>query len=124
MTPIQSTSPGGSLADGEENRVKQKEKYMRKMTYGDGQAIIILAAEKMGLQPSLVDEAKRQLEGQGIHPMTGAAMEKEAADMNDRLRHDASLIQEANTFAEEIKVQYRFVVASGNRQLEAMLGDD
>lgn len=40
--------------------------------------------ERMGLNPALVAEATRQLEGGTVHPMTGAAIEKEAAAMNDR----------------------------------------
>lgn len=72
------------------------------ITYGDGNAIMILVADKMGLAPALVAEAKRLLEGCSIHPMNSAAMEREAVRVNDMLRHDAALIAQANGFAAEI----------------------
>lgn len=85
---------------------------MKKMTYGDGNAIIILVAEKMGLAPSFVDDAKRQLGGSSVHPITGAAMEKEATSMNNGLRHDATLVAKANDYVQEIKAQYGFAMAT------------
>lgn len=83
---------------------------MKKFTYGDGLAIMILAAERMGLNPKHVDDAKRQAEGGTIHSMTAAAMENEAAQVNDQLRHDEGLIAKANLHAEQIKAEYGFVV--------------
>ncbi|WP_225934812.1 hypothetical protein [Cupriavidus sp. EM10] len=78
------------------------------MTYGHGNSIILLVAEKMGLEPSLTDAAKRHLRGEETHPMTGAAIEREAERMNDLLKHDASLIAQANGLAEGLKVEYGF----------------
>ncbi|WP_175047943.1 hypothetical protein [Duganella vulcania] len=82
---------------------------MKKFTYADGLAIMILAADKLGLQPQLVHDARRQLEGAAIHPMTGAAIEKEAVEINNRLAHDVSLIAKANVEAEQLKVEFGFV---------------
>lgn len=87
---------------------------MKPYTNGDAYAITILAAEKMGLNPMFVDEAKRLLAGGAIHPMTGAAMSKESVEMNNRLRHDATLIAKANVYAEELKVQHGFMASSAN----------
>lgn len=70
---------------------------------------MILAAKRMGLNPKHVDDAKRQLEGGAIHPMTGAAMDTEATDVNNRLRHDASLIEKASIHAEHLKAEFGFV---------------
>ena len=81
---------------------------MKKFTVGDGYAAMILVGQRMGLEPKLVEDAKRQLEGGSIHPMTGAAMEKDASILNDRLRHDADLIVRANLHAEHIKAEYGF----------------
>ena len=80
----------------------------RKVTLGDGYAVMILVGQRMGLVPMLVEDARRQLEGVSIHPMTAAAMEKEAIILNDRLRHDAVLIDKANIHAEHIKAEYGF----------------
>jgi hypothetical protein len=80
------------------------------MTYGHGNAIMVLVGERMGLAPALVAESTRYLEGGTIHPMTGAAIEKEAVALNDRLRSSAALIGKANAQAEELKVQYGFAV--------------
>ncbi len=69
---------------------------------------MILAAVRMGLDPLNVDDAKRQLEGGAIHPIVGAAMDKDAANVNNRLLHDASLIAKANIHAQHIAKEYGF----------------
>lgn len=81
----------------------------KKMNYGDGNAIMILAAVQMGLNPPLVDEAKRYLEGGSIHIIIAKGMEDAAVQVNDQLRNDASLIEQANECANRIKSQYGFV---------------
>lgn len=80
----------------------------KKLNYGQGNAIMILTAEKMGLTPPLVDEAKRHLEGGAIHVILAKAMEDAAVHVNDQLRSDASLIAQANVHAAEIVSQYGF----------------
>ncbi|WP_321935355.1 phage protein NinX family protein [Paraburkholderia sp. J8-2] len=81
---------------------------VKPMTNGDGNAIMVLVGERMGLAPGLVAEATRQLEGGNIHPMTGAAIEREAVALNDRLRVDATLIDQANAHVEDLKAQFGF----------------
>ena len=71
------------------------------MNYGQGNAVMILAAEKIGLTPPLVDEAKRYLEGCVIHVILANAMEEAAVRVNDQLRSDASLIAQANVHVAE-----------------------
>ncbi len=78
------------------------------MTYGDGNAIMILAAVEMGLTPAHVEDAKLQLEGRAIHVMTAKSMEGAAVSVNEQLRHDASLIAKANEHAVQIASQYGF----------------
>ena len=80
------------------------------MTYGDGQALMVLAAERMGLSPAMLDDAKKLLEGKAIHPMTGAAISNEACRMNDQLRHDASLIEQANAHVKALATEYGFAL--------------
>lgn len=82
------------------------------MNYGHGKSIIILVGEMMGLAPSFVDDAKRHLDGGSLHPMTGAAMEREAIRLNDLLRRDPQLIGQANAHAGELKIQHGFANAS------------
>lgn len=84
------------------------------MTYGHANAIIILAGDRMGFSPALVDQARQHLEGASIHPMTGAAMEKEAVALNERVRRKPSLLPVANAHAEDIRVQYGFVASHSN----------
>ncbi|WP_181709823.1 hypothetical protein [Burkholderia sp. MBR-1] len=81
---------------------------VKPMTHGDANAVMVLVGERMGLNPALVAEATRQLEGGAVHPMTGAAIEKEAVALNNRLRVDSAQIERANAHAEDLKVQYGF----------------
>ncbi|MDK2126696.1 hypothetical protein [Parachitinimonas caeni] len=83
----------------------------RSMTYGDGQAIILLVAERMGLSPSHLEDAMRQLRREVIHPMTGAAIEKEAMRVSNSIRHDVSLVRLANDISNEFKAKFGFVPA-------------
>jgi hypothetical protein len=80
------------------------------LTYGDGQALMVLAADRMGLSPAMLDDAKKLLEGKAVHPMTGAAISNEACRMNDHLRHDASLIEQANAHAKALATEYGFAL--------------
>lgn len=82
---------------------------VRKLEYGHGLAIMILVGELMGLSPTLADDAKRLLDGQAIHPMMGAAIEKEAMRMNELVRGDTNRLAQANATAERLKVQYGFL---------------
>jgi hypothetical protein len=81
---------------------------VKPMTYGHGNAIMILVADRIGLGPALVAEARKHLEGSDIHAMTGAAMEKEAVALNNRIHSDALLLEQANAQAEDLKVLYGF----------------
>ncbi len=87
------------------------ESKLRTFQHGHGIAIMLLVAEIMGLDPLLATDAKRLLDGEAIHPMTGAAMEKEAVRMNDVLRSDPEKIAQANEHAKMLKVQYGFLAA-------------
>lgn len=86
----------------------QSPREVKKFTVGDGNAVMILVGHRMGLEPMLIEDATRQLEAGSIHPMTAAAMEKEAIVLNDRLLHDAALIDKANLHAEHIKAEFGF----------------
>jgi len=85
---------------------------MKQMNYGHAQSVMIVAGERMGLNPSLAAEAKRHLEGGAVHIITAKAMEAEAVRLNEQLRHDASLIAQANGHAEQIMAEYGFGATS------------
>lgn len=73
---------------------------------------MVLVGELMGLSPTLVAEARKTLDGEPIHPMSGAAIEKEAIRMNELLRVSPARIAEANAHAESLKVKYGFRLVS------------
>jgi hypothetical protein len=77
-------------------------------TYGDANAIMVLTGQRMGLEPTLVDYAEKQLRGEDLHPIAGAALEKVAVAINDKIRHDPALIEKANAIAERMKASYGF----------------
>ena len=86
------------------------------MTYGDGNAIIILTAARMGLAPASLHDASRQLRGAPLHPITGAAIEREAGRIHETMRLEPALVDTANRHANAIKVQYGFS-SSGSAQV-------
>lgn len=66
------------------------------ISYGNANAIVILVGVAMGLAPGYEQDARKMLGGGAIHPMTGAAMEREALGVRERLRHDPKQIAQAN----------------------------
>jgi len=85
---------------------------MRSFTYGESNALMVLVAEAMGLAPAMVDDARQLLQGVPLHPMTGAAMEREAIRINDLVREQGeSAIRQANSLADRLKDEYQFSIA-------------
>ena len=82
------------------------------MTYGDGNAIIVLTAARMGLSPASLHDASRQLRGVPLHPITGAAIEREACRIHATMRLEPALVDTANRHANAIKAQYGFSAAA------------
>lgn len=62
----------------------------------------------MGLNPGHLDDAKKMVKGLTVHPMIGKSIEDEAIRLNDKLRHDVSLITNANEHAQDIMIQCGF----------------
>lgn len=79
---------------------------VKPFTYGDGEAIRILAAQAIGLTTHHAEVAKSWLAGKSVHPMTAAAMSKEATTLHNQIRCDESRVNAANTKAQEIKALY------------------
>jgi hypothetical protein len=55
-------------------------------------------------------DLNRTLDGEPIHPITGAALEREAARANDLVRLMGSeAMAQANAHAEDMKIRYGFI---------------
>lgn len=78
----------------------------KEMTYGDIQALKVLAAERLGLNPSCIEIAKDQLNGNPVHPMLSAQLSKAATDMHNKIAEDETLVARANDVFTEIQNQY------------------
>lgn len=81
---------------------------MKNFTYGDGMAIMILAARKVGLNPGFVADATRHLATGDLHPMAFAAMEGEAVRCGERVRQSIANVCLANIHADILKAEYGF----------------
>lgn len=79
-----------------------------KMTYGDAQALKVLAAERMGLNPSCIQIAHDQLNGKPIHPMLSAQLGKAADEIHNQLASDENMVARANEVIKEIMTKYGF----------------
>jgi hypothetical protein len=83
---------------------------MKKYTYGDSIAVMILVGERLNLNPSHVEDAKRQLNGGAIHPITAASMEKESVRLNSSMALDENAVRKANLYVEVVMEEYGFDV--------------
>lgn len=77
-----------------------------KMTYGDAQGLKVLAAERMGLNPSCIQIAHDQLNGKPIHPMLSAQLGKAADEIHNQLASDENMVTRANEVIKEIMRGY------------------
>lgn len=69
---------------------------------------MVLAAEKMGMNPAYVNDAKDLLLGRPVTVTMGALIESEAVKANNHLGANAELIGRANEHVEFIKAEYGF----------------
>ncbi len=81
----------------------------RKITYGDGNAIILLASEQMGRKVRFIEVAQQQLAGEVIRPMEAMNIEREAVLLADSIRHHPALVKQANDIADRIKARHGFI---------------
>lgn len=83
---------------------------MKQIKYGDGIALKILAADRMGLNPGHIDNARKLLAGEKVHPMFLAQMERESVEMNEKIRHDPALVDSANLNVNAIAKEFGYSV--------------
>lgn len=75
------------------------------MNYGQGQAVMVLVGERMGFSMLNTKHAKQVLAGEDVHPMFQAAIEREAVDLNNRLRSQPTQIARANAIARDVTTE-------------------
>lgn len=72
----------------------------RPMTYGDQNAVMVMAGLMLGLDYGSEQAAAKQLEGSRLHPMQGAEVERSACLVHEHVRTKPDLMGVANTNAE------------------------
>ena len=78
------------------------------MNYGQCQAVKVLAAHRIGLNPSCVDDAIALMMGRPVHPVIAASVEREAARIHNELAQDGSTVSTATTHVHALMAEYGF----------------
>jgi hypothetical protein len=79
------------------------------MNYGKSLAVMVLVGERMGFNMVNADSAKKVLNGDAVHIILHAAIEREAVELNNQLRTkpDApNVIAQANKIASEVSAAF------------------
>lgn len=76
------------------------------MNYGQAQAVMVLVGERMGFDMANAGVAKQVLEGAPLHPMRFADLEREAVELNNRLRTQPASIAKANELGGVVAAEY------------------
>lgn len=76
------------------------------MNYGQSQAVMVLAGERMGFSMATTDTAKQMLSGASVHPMFAVAVEKEATSLHNQIHSDADAVNRANKCCAEIIAEH------------------
>ena len=82
------------------------------MAYADALAIKVLAAKALGQETTCHDIATKQLQGEPLHPMDGARLEREATAIHNALAANEAKMKEANLVAQRLAVEYDFAQTS------------
>lgn len=85
-----------------------KSSKLKKMTYGCGQAIKVLVAQKLDHSVTNSEVAKKHLKGETIHPIDFAELEKEATVFHNRLARDVEAVKQANVISNQLAVDYGY----------------
>ena len=81
----------------------------KRMNYGQCQAIKVLAAHRMNLDPACVADATAMMLGIAVHPMAAASVEREACRIHNALALDETSVRAANGHVANLKAEYGFV---------------
>lgn len=76
------------------------------MNYGQSQAVMVLAGERMGFLTGNTENARAVLEGKPMHPTFGAALEKLATELHEKIHAQVELVNQANKHCEDLIAEY------------------
>jgi len=79
---------------------------VKPLTYCQSQALKVLAADKMGLNPQHVDDAQKMMRGCDVHPMTFASVEHQATQVHNELASDPEKVEQANHHVKTLLTEY------------------
>ena len=78
------------------------------MNYGQCQAIKVLAAHRMNLDPSYVADATAMMQGASVHPIVSASVSREACRIHNALALDETNVRVANGHVATLMAEYGF----------------
>lgn len=76
------------------------------MNYGQSQAVMVLAGERMGFPMAHAAMAKTVLEGRPLHVMHSAAISAEAVELHNQIRTQPDMVAKANALCIELIAEY------------------
>jgi len=77
------------------------------VNYGQQQAVMVLAGERLGFSISNTENARTLLEGKPLHPIYGFALEKEASTLLKQVRKKPEMLAQANKHCEDLIAEFR-----------------
>lgn len=76
------------------------------MNYGQSQAVMVLVGERLGFKMANAVLAKQVLNGANVHPMRYVDLEREATELNNRIRKRSGAVAEANALSKQVMAEY------------------
>ncbi len=76
------------------------------MNYGQQQAVMVLAGQRLGFTSTYADMATKVLIGDPVHVMHNAAIEREATDIHNRVRKSPEVMAQANKHCVDLIAEY------------------
>lgn len=104
MSNIGSMLPESFICD-EKKGTPEKKKFLN---YGQVQALKVLIAAEMGLNPGYALESAKLMQGEKVHPMIARAVERESISIHNTMCDDIEKISKANQIGEAIMSRYGF----------------
>ncbi|TAL65822.1 MAG: DUF262 domain-containing protein [Burkholderiaceae bacterium] len=106
---------GGTVHGSDEldrvRRLRDQTRRSENMNYGQSQAVMVLAGERLGFQMENATLAKKILGGESVHPMFFAFIENEATAFHNRIRNQPELVEQANQHCVAIAAEYALPAA-------------
>ena len=77
------------------------------MNYGQSQAVIVLAGQRMGITIENAENAEKLLKGEAVHAMHGAAISREATAIHNQISvQPAEVMAQANKHCDDLISEY------------------